>query len=53
MYGYSTFDNMGLAIFTVFQALTTEGWSSFIYVLIDGYTPAVVYFYYIILIVFG
>lgn len=31
-YGFTSFDNILIAIFTVFQALTTEGWSRFVYI---------------------
>jgi len=26
-YGFTTFDNIGYGTFTIFQALTTEGWT--------------------------
>jgi hypothetical protein len=30
-YGYTNFDNIFWAVFTIFQSLTTEGWSSIVY----------------------
>lgn len=30
-WGYTTFDNMGLAFLTIFQSITLEGWSDILY----------------------
>ncbi|KRX07618.1 hypothetical protein PPERSA_11167 [Pseudocohnilembus persalinus] len=52
-YGYTRFDNILLAIFTIFQSLTTEGWTTIITILIDTYSPLLVYIYFCFLIVLG
>lgn len=31
-FGYTRFDNIFLSLFTIFQALTMEGWSNQVYV---------------------
>ncbi|EGR31551.1 hypothetical protein IMG5_107710 [Ichthyophthirius multifiliis] len=52
-YGYTQFDNLAQSIFTVFQIITTEGWTNILFTLIDVVQPIVVYIYFISLIVFG
>ncbi|CAD8082647.1 unnamed protein product [Paramecium primaurelia] len=52
-YSYTTFDNILTATFTIFQALTTEGWSTIVTQLIDAVNPILVYIYFNLLIIIG
>lgn len=52
-YGYTRFDNFFLALFSIFQALTTEGWTNIVFLLTDAYTPFIVYAYFIFLVLIG
>lgn len=50
-YGYTNFDSFGMAVITIFQAITEEGWTHILYMNMDSYgrTTAVVYFTLLIL----
>eukprot|EP00512_Aurantiochytrium_limacinum_P013607 CAMPEP_0171570202 /NCGR_PEP_ID=MMETSP0961-20121227/2803_1 /TAXON_ID=87120 /ORGANISM="Aurantiochytrium limacinum, Strain ATCCMYA-1381" /LENGTH=992 /DNA_ID=CAMNT_0012124645 /DNA_START=708 /DNA_END=3683 /DNA_ORIENTATION=+ len=50
--GLVSFDNLGLALLTVLQAITEEGWSDTMYSLFDT-TYRIVGIYFILLILFG
>ncbi|EGR31257.1 hypothetical protein IMG5_114650 [Ichthyophthirius multifiliis] len=52
-YGYTNFDNILIAIFSIFQSLTTEGWSKIVLILIYAQEPWIVYSYFILLILIG
>jgi len=49
-YGYSTFDNIFLAVYTLFQVLTQEGWSSLIYILSETSNTIITYLYFVLFI---
>jgi len=50
--GLQSFDNIGLALLTVFQVVTEEGWSSVMYALFDT-TYRFTGIYFILLVLFG
>ncbi|DAZ94512.1 TPA: hypothetical protein N0F65_011865 [Lagenidium giganteum] len=52
-YGYTSFDNIFYAFFAIFQSITTAGWTSIMYELMDSWTPVVSAMYFVVLIVFG
>ncbi len=51
-YGFTSFDNLGVAALTVFQVVSKEGWSPIMYYVMDVWSDwSVVYF--VIVIIFG
>ncbi|DAZ92554.1 TPA: hypothetical protein N0F65_012784 [Lagenidium giganteum] len=52
-YGYTSFDNIGYAFFAIFQSITTAGWTSIMYMLMDSWTPYVSAIFFCALILFG
>lgn len=52
-WGLTQFDSIGSAFLTIFQCITTEGWSSIMYQVQDAYQSAVASIYFIFLIMFG
>ncbi|KRX08462.1 hypothetical protein PPERSA_12943 [Pseudocohnilembus persalinus] len=52
-YGYTKFDNLFQALFSIFQSLTTEGWTNIVFLLTNTYTPIIVYLYFIFLCLVG
>eukprot|EP01051_Picozoa_sp_SAG22_P016754 SAG22_NODE_2434_length_2576_cov_2.410008_1_plen_793_part_10 len=51
--GFQGYDNMGMALLTTFQAVTSEGWSPIMDALSDSSSPGLVYPYFCFLMVFG
>ncbi|CAD8151145.1 unnamed protein product [Paramecium pentaurelia] len=52
-YGYTNFNNIFLATFTIFQALTTEGWTKLIFMYQEALSTVIVYIYFLLLIFLG
>ncbi len=52
-YGIINFDNIGLAMLTVFQCVTMEGWTTILYRIDDAEGSSWPYFYFISLIIIG
>ncbi|CAK91591.1 unnamed protein product (macronuclear) [Paramecium tetraurelia] len=52
-YGYTNFNNIISATFTIFQALTTEGWTVLIFIYQEALSTAIVYIYFLLLIFLG
>ncbi|TMW67789.1 hypothetical protein Poli38472_007461 [Pythium oligandrum] len=52
-WGYSNFDNIGAAVLTIFQAITLEGWTVDMYMVMDASDPLVGSIFFLILIVFA
>jgi len=52
-YGYTTFDHFGRAVFTIFQSITQEGWTSIMYMTTDSTQPIIGGTFFVILIMFG
>lgn len=52
-YGYTNFDNFGTAVFTIFQAMTEEGWTNLMYDTQDAYGSASGAAYFCLLILCG
>ena len=50
-YGFTTFDNVGNAFLTIFQTTTAEGWTDIMEIYADGYTPVIVYLYFIFCVI--
>ena len=51
--GFISFDNLGMAVFTIFQVITLEGWTNVMYNLQDNSSPWVAFIYFFLLVVFG
>ncbi|KAG4066501.1 hypothetical protein HA402_007137 [Bradysia odoriphaga] len=51
--GITSFDNIGLAMLTVFQCITMEGWTSIMYWMNDAVNPNWNWLYFVPLIVIG
>eukprot|EP00054_Salpingoeca_dolichothecata_P028079 m.210181 g.210181 ORF g.210181 m.210181 type:complete len:1539 (-) comp26120_c1_seq2:53-4669(-) len=51
--GISTFDHMGVAMLTVFQCLTLEGWTDVLYNVQDAYGGATPWIYFVTLVILG
>eukprot|EP00057_Strongylocentrotus_purpuratus_P015657 XP_011670131.1 PREDICTED: voltage dependent calcium channel L-type isoform X4 [Strongylocentrotus purpuratus] len=51
--GITTFDNIGLAMLTVFQCITMEGWTDIMYDINDGAGPWWPFLYFVSLIIIG
>ncbi|CAF1177073.1 unnamed protein product [Didymodactylos carnosus] len=52
-YGYINFDNIGLSMLTVFQCITTEGWTSIMYRINDTVGDTWTWIYFVSLIIAG
>lgn len=52
-FGIINFDNIGLAMLTVFQCITMEGWTTVLYKIDDAEGSVWPYFYFISLIIIG
>ncbi|CAD8045308.1 unnamed protein product [Paramecium primaurelia] len=52
-YGYTNFNNIFSATFTIFQALTTEGWTKLIFIYQEALSTVIVYIYFLLLIFLG
>ena len=50
-YGITTFDNVAVSLLTVFQIVTTDGWTPIMYNLEDTEIPFMAAFYSILLII--
>ncbi|KAK3088414.1 hypothetical protein FSP39_018877 [Pinctada imbricata] len=51
--GITSFDNIGLAMLTVFQCVTMEGWTTVLYYTNDAYGPYFNWIYFLPLIILG
>eukprot|EP01052_Picozoa_sp_SAG31_P001829 SAG31_NODE_61_length_29286_cov_444.645973_22_plen_740_part_01 len=51
--GFQGFDNMGMALLTTFQAVTSEGWTAIMDALSDASSPSLVYPFFGFLMIFG
>jgi len=51
--GITSFDNIGVAMLTVFQCLTLEGWTDIWYATNDAMGPGFPWIYFVSLVVFG
>ncbi|XKL62043.1 hypothetical protein PGB90_001876 [Kerria lacca] len=52
-YGITSFDNIGLAMLTVFQCITMEGWTTILYWMNDAHGSLYNWMYFVPLIVLG
>ena len=52
-YGYTNFDSFGMAIITIFQAITEEGWTHILYINMDSYGRNTAIIYFVLLILTG
>ncbi|XP_050430003.1 voltage-dependent calcium channel type A subunit alpha-1 isoform X6 [Adelges cooleyi] len=52
-YGITSFDNIGLAMLTVFQCITMEGWTTILYWMNDAYGVLFNWIYFVPLIILG
>lgn len=52
-WGFIVFDNIGIALLAIFQAITLEGWTTIMYHTMDVYSPVVSGAYFIVLVLFG
>ncbi|XP_065213855.1 voltage-dependent calcium channel type A subunit alpha-1 [Planococcus citri] len=52
-YGITSFDNIGLAMLTVFQCITMEGWTTILYWMNDAHGSFYNWMYFVPLIVLG
>ena len=50
--GVNSFDNMGFALLTIFQAMSLEGWTDIMYMLQDAWS-SVVALYFVLLVAIG
>uniref|UniRef100_A0A1I8GT10 Voltage-dependent L-type calcium channel subunit alpha n=1 Tax=Macrostomum lignano TaxID=282301 RepID=A0A1I8GT10_9PLAT len=51
--GITNFDNIGLAMLTVFQCITMEGWTDVMYYVTDSIGPEFAWVYFVSLIILG
>ncbi|PAA80300.1 hypothetical protein BOX15_Mlig002274g1 [Macrostomum lignano] len=51
--GITNFDNIGLAMLTVFQCITMEGWTDVMYYVTDSTGPEFAWLYFVSLIILG
>uniref|UniRef100_A0A1I8GVU8 Voltage-dependent L-type calcium channel subunit alpha n=1 Tax=Macrostomum lignano TaxID=282301 RepID=A0A1I8GVU8_9PLAT len=51
--GITNFDNIGLAMLTVFQCITMEGWTDVMYYVTDSMGPEFAWMYFVSLIILG
>ncbi|CAD8071678.1 unnamed protein product [Paramecium sonneborni] len=52
-FGYTNFNNIISATFTIFQALTTEGWTKLIFIYQEALSTTIVFIYFLLLIFLG
>jgi len=52
-WGMTGFDDIGSAVFTIFQCITLEGWSPIMYQVMDGFSWHIGAVYFCSLVVFG
>jgi voltage-dependent calcium channel L type alpha-1D len=52
-WGFTNFDNIGRAFFTIFQSITMEGWTVIMYMVMDGGSPLIGALFFVILIIFA
>lgn len=52
-FGYTTFDHVGRAFFTIFQSITQEGWTTIMYMTMDSSQPVIGACFFTILMIFG
>lgn len=52
-WGYTNFDNIGNAFFTIFQSVTQEGWTLIMYMTMDSSEPVIAALFFIVLIIFA
>lgn len=52
-FNITTFQNIGRSLLTIFQCITMDGWTSIMYIMMDGSLFPLAAFYFCILIVFG
>lgn len=50
-YGLVTFDNVAIAMLTIFQCITLEGWTGMMYYYSDAYQPVATHLYFILLVI--
>ncbi|GMF42976.1 unnamed protein product [Phytophthora fragariaefolia] len=51
-YGLTTFDNVGYAVVTFFQVITSEGWTNIMYMCMDSTQPIIAAMFYIVFVIF-
>lgn len=52
-WGYTHFDDIGSAFFTIFQSITQEGWTLIMYMTMDSSQPIIAALFFILLIIFA
>jgi len=52
-WGLTTFDHIMVAVLSIFQSITMEGWSDIMYMVMDSYNGVVGGVYFVVLILFG
>lgn len=52
-WGYTRFDDIGGAFFTIFQSITQEGWTLIMYMVMDSSQPVVGALFFVVLIIFA
>lgn len=52
-WGYTNFDDIGSAFFTIFQSITQEGWTLIMYMAMDSSQPVIAAMFFIVLIIFA
>lgn len=52
-WGYTNFDDIGSAFFTIFQTITQEGWTLIMYMVMDSSAPLIGALFFIMLIIFA
>ena len=52
-WGYTNFDHIAVALLTIFQTITMEGWTDVMYLVSDAYNGVVAAVYFVFLILFG
>lgn len=52
-WGYTNFDNIGNAFFTIFQSVTQEGWTLIMYMAMDSSEPIIAALFFVVLIIFA
>lgn len=52
-WGYTNFDNIGNAFFTIFQSVTQEGWTLIMYMAMDSSEPLIAALFFVVLIIFA
>ncbi|KAE9315095.1 hypothetical protein PR003_g19081 [Phytophthora rubi] len=51
-YGLTTFDDIGHAVVTFFQVITSEGWTNIMYLCMDSTQPDIAAMFYIVFVIF-